>query len=45
MIGLEEIEEPETLGCDIYPNDLHILRHIDCGTWLYKENGYKEKIL
>ena len=45
MIGLEEIEKPETIGCDIYPNDLHIIRHIDCGTWLYKENGYKEKIL
>ena len=45
MIGLGEIEKPELLGCDIYPNDLHIIRHIDCGTWLYKEDGYKEKIL
>ena len=45
LIGLGESEQPETLGFDIYPNDLHIIRHIDCGTWLYKEDGYKEKIL
>ncbi|MFB5604724.1 MAG: hypothetical protein ACE5R5_01765 [Nitrosarchaeum sp.] len=45
MIGLGEIEKPKTLGHDIYPKDLHIIRHIDCGTWLYKEDGYKERIL
>lgn len=45
MIGLGEIEKPETLGCDIYPNNLYIIRHIDCGTWLYKEDGYKERIV
>lgn len=45
MIGLGEIQKPDKLGHDIYPNDLHIIRHIDCGTWLYKEDGYKEKIL
>jgi carbamoyl-phosphate synthase large subunit len=45
MLGLGEISDPGFLGNDIYPEGLHILRHIDCGTWLYKEDGYKEKIL
>jgi len=45
MIGLGEIKKPEVIGYDIYPNDLYIIRHIDCGTWLYKEDGYKERIL
>ena len=45
MIGLGEISDPEFLGNDIYPNGLHILRHIDCGTWVYKDDGFKEKIL
>ena len=44
-LGLGEISDPGFLGNDIYPEGLHILRHIDCGTWLYKEDGYKEKIL
>ena len=45
MIGLDEISDPGFLGNDIYPEGLHILRHIDCGTWIYKNDGSKEKIL
>ena len=45
MIGLNEITDPKFLGNDIYPEGLHILRHIDCGTWIYKNDGSKEKIL
>ena len=45
MLGLDEISDPGFIGNDIYPNGLHILRHIDCGTWLYKDDGFKEKIL
>ena len=43
-LGLNLVE-PETLGSDIYPDDLYLLRHIDTGTWLWKEDGYKVKIL
>ena len=45
MLGLEEISDPGFLGNDIYPEGLHILRHIDCGTWIYREDGFKEKVL
>jgi len=45
MLGLQEISDPGFLGNDIYPEGLHILRHIDCGTWIYKDDGFKEKIL
>jgi len=45
MLGLEEISDPGFLGNDIYPEGLHILRHIDCGTWIYKDDGFKEKVL
>ena len=45
MIGLEEITDPDFLGNDVYPEGLHVLRHIDCGTWIYRDDGSKEKIL
>lgn len=45
MLGLGEITEPEFLGNDIYPDGLHILRHIDCGTWVYRDDNSKEKVL
>jgi len=45
LLGLEEILDPKILGSDIYPNDLHLLRHIDCGVWILHENGTKEKVL
>jgi|TARA_B110000438_G_scaffold157120_1_gene150592 carbamoyl-phosphate synthase large subunit len=45
MMGLNEISNPGFLGNDIYPEGLHILRHIDCGTWIYKNDGFKEKVL
>jgi len=45
MLGLEEISDPGFLGNDIYPEGLHILRHIDCGTWIYRDDGFKEKVL
>ena len=37
--------EPEDLGVDIYPNNLYLIRHIDTGTWIWKEDGYKVRIL
>jgi hypothetical protein len=43
--NVNEISDPGFLGNDIYPEGLHILRHIDCGTWIYREDGFKEKIL
>ena len=45
MLGLEEITDPEFLGNDIYPDGLHVLRHIDCGTWVYRDDGSKEQVL
>jgi len=45
MLGLEEISDPGFLGNDIYPEGLHVLRHIDCGTWIYRDDGFKEKVL
>ena len=45
MLGLEEISDPGFLGNDIYPEGLHVLRHIDCGTWIYRDDGSKEKVL
>ena len=44
-LGLGEISDPESLGSDIYPEGLHILRHIDCGTWIYRDDGYKEQVI
>jgi carbamoyl-phosphate synthase large subunit len=44
-LGMGEISEPEVLGNDIYPVDLYLLRHIDCGVWIWKEDGFKEKVL
>lgn len=44
-LGTGEISEPEELGSDIYPDGLHLLRHIDCGVWIWKEDGFKEKVL
>ena len=43
-IGMNIIE-PENLGTDIYPEGLYLLRHIDTGTWIWKEDGFKVKIL
>ena len=43
-IGMNLVE-PESLGTDIYPDDLYLIRHIDTGTWIWKEDGYKVKIL
>ena len=39
------ITEPEVLGNDIYPNQTTLLRHIDCGDWILKEDGSKVQIL
>lgn len=45
MLGMQKIE-PKPIGYDIYPEGLHLLRHIDCGVWLWKEDGsYKEQVL
>ena len=43
-IGMNLVE-PESLGTDIYPDGLYLIRHIDTGTWIWKEDGYKVKIL
>ncbi len=45
LLGLEELSDPKILGNDIYPNGLHLLRHIDCGVWILHEDGKKEKVL
>lgn len=45
MLGLAKKSLPDVLGNDIYPDGLYLLRHIDCGDWLWKEDGYKEQIL
>ena len=44
MLGTKTIE-PKSLGTDIYPEGLYLLRHIDCGVWLWRENGYKEQVI
>ena len=44
LLGIGEINPP-VLGHDIYPEGLYLLRHIDCGDWLWRENGYKAQIL
>ena len=43
-IGMKDVE-PEDLGTDIYPDNLYLIRHIDTGTWIWKEDGYKVRIL
>tara|TARA_B100001750_G_scaffold4178_1_gene3320 strand:- start:2486 stop:3562 length:1077 start_codon:yes stop_codon:yes gene_type:complete len=43
-IGMNLVE-PEELGTDIYPDNLYLIRHIDTGTWIWKEDGDKVKIL
>ncbi|MBH59159.1 MAG: hypothetical protein CMO19_01920 [Thaumarchaeota archaeon] len=43
-IGMNDVE-PENLGSDIYPENLYLIRHIDTGTWIWKEDGYKVRIL
>ncbi len=44
-LGLEKISNPDLLGEDIYPDNVYLIRHIDCGTWIYRNNGSKEKVL
>ena len=44
-IGLGEISNPDTLGNDIYPNDTLLVRHIDCGDWIIKNDGTKVQVL
>ncbi|MGI0081708.1 MAG: hypothetical protein ACREAG_00170 [Nitrosopumilaceae archaeon] len=44
LLGIGEID-PTVLGHDIYPEGLYLLRHIDCGDWLWRENGFKVQIL
>jgi len=44
-LGTGVISEPEILGFDIYPEDLYLLRHMDCGVWIWREDGSKEKVL
>lgn len=44
MLGIQQTE-PKPLGNDIYPEGLHLLRHIDCGVWLWRQDGYKEQVL
>jgi carbamoyl-phosphate synthase large subunit len=44
LLGIGEIDPP-VLGHDIYPEGLYLLRHIDCGDWLWREDGYKAQIL
>ena len=44
-IGLGEISDPETLGNDIYPNETLLVRHIDCGDWIIKNDGTKVQVL
>jgi len=44
-LGLGDITEPEILGNDIYPDQTTLLRHIDCGDWILKEDGSKVQIL
>ncbi len=45
MLGLRKITQAPTLGNDIYPDGTYLLRHIDCGDWIWREDGYKEQIL
>ena len=30
---------------NLYPENIYLLRHIDCGAWLWRENGWKKRIL
>lgn len=30
---------------NLYPEKVYLLRHIDCGAWLWKEDGWKKRIL
>ena len=44
-IGLGEIPDPEILGNDIYPVETLLVRHIDCGDWIIKDDGTKVQVL
>ena len=44
-IGLGEISDPEILGNDIYPKETLLVRHIDCGDWIIKDDGTKVQVL
>ena len=44
-IGLGEISDPEILGNDIYPVETLLVRHIDCGDWIIKDDGTKVQVL
>ena len=45
MLGLGKMTQAPSLGNDIYPDGTYLLRHIDCGDWIWREDGYKEQIL
>lgn len=44
-IGLGEISDPLILGNDIYPKNTLLVRHIDCGDWIIKNDGIKVQVL
>ena len=44
LLGLG-LSDPVIHGHDIYPEGLYLLRHIDCGAWLWKEDGSKTRVL
>ena len=43
-LGLGE-DCPDVPKFNLYPEDYYIIRHIDCGSWLWREDGWRRRIV
>lgn len=43
-LGLGE-EVPPVPRFDLYPEGYYLIRHIDCGSWLWREDGWKVRVV
>lgn len=44
-LGMSEKIDVKIPHHNLYPEGTYLLRHIDCGAWLWKEDGWKKRIL
>ncbi|MBI2127150.1 MAG: hypothetical protein HYU02_07560 [Thaumarchaeota archaeon] len=44
-LGMGETVRDKIPKHNLYPEGVHLLRHIDCGAWLWREDGWKKRIL
>jgi len=44
-IGLDGEIPDDIPKYDVYPEGYYLIRHIDCGSWLWREDGWKRRVV